>query len=960
MCCSHHLGWMAQEQLANWKLGGAMASTTSHKQHNSLVDAVSQFRDEIIAAGLTPPDIIKDDGKLHRFSSSGQAKDDAGWYVLHGGAIPAGVIGDHRTGLHQNWRANLGRILDPTEEAAYRARIEAMRLVRESEEARRRASAAKRAAALWNAAQPCGVDHSYLMRKGVKPVDSLRQLEASAVASILGYAPKSSGDELAGDVLIAPVFVGDDMTTCELIDGSGRKSAVYGGAKAGGYWLAQPLPDDVADQVLFIGEGVATMLTVHEASGRGCVAALSSGNLLAVAKAMRTRYPSALLVLVGDLQKETGKPDYHAEQAARAVGGLLLVPEFDVDRVPSETDMNDMATRRGLEAVRKAITLVLDAEANNAGTATNNPPENTLPAPAPKPKAKRLHQDSVTCSYAGGRFDVSSHGVYFIGTDKDGNEQPERWICSCLSVVAKTRDAKSGEWGRLLEWRDDDRVRHQWAMPLELLQSDGTDMRRELARMGLSIAPGKAQRDLLASYVQVWPVEHRARCVERLGWYGSVYVTPAESIGQDDEIVVFQNAHAIDPALSSAGTLDEWRGSVARLSAGNSRLVFALSAAFAGPLAEIAGEDSGGFHLRGSSSSGKTTALKAAASIWGDPNTYPRLWRATANGLEGLAALHNDGLLILDELSQIDPKEAGEAAYLLANGQGKARASRTGEARQAARWRLLFLSAGEESLTALMARAGRKANAGQEIRLADIDADAGSGMGAFEQLHNQPTPAALALAVKDAAIRNHGEAGVAWLRQIVANRPTLPDTIAEGVKGFVDVAVPENAAGQVLRVARRFALVAMAGELASHYDITGWETGEAMKAAHKCFAAWLEAFGGTGNREEQNAVSQVRAFFEAHGASRFEDIHATSEQRVINRAGFYRTGANGEREFLVLPETFKRDLCQGFSEKAIKEALIAAGMLICGKDRPAQLVRLPGLGPTRCYVLQYSNKYTYP
>lgn len=117
--------------------------------------------------------------------------------------------------------------------------------------------------------------------------------------------------------------------------------------------------------------------------------------------------------------------------------------------------------------------------------------------------------------------------------------------------------------------------------------------------------------------------------------------------------------------------------------------------------------------------------------MWGDPSAYPRLWRATANGLEGLAALHNDGLLILDELSQIDPKEAGEAAYLLANGQGKARASRTGTARQSARWRLLFLSAGEESLTALMARVGRKVNAGQEIRLADLDADAGAGMGAF-------------------------------------------------------------------------------------------------------------------------------------------------------------------------------------------------------------------------------------
>jgi hypothetical protein len=50
------------------------------------------------------------------------------------------------------------------------------------------------------------------------------------------------------------------------------------------------------------------------------------------------------------------------------------------------------------------------------------------------------------------------------------------------------------------------------------------------------------------------------------------------------------------------------------------------------------------------------------------------------------------------------------------------------------RWRLLFLSAGEESLATLIARTGRKANAGQEVRLADFDADAGAGLGAFETL----------------------------------------------------------------------------------------------------------------------------------------------------------------------------------------------------------------------------------
>jgi hypothetical protein len=82
------------------------------------------------------------------------------------------------------------------------------------------------------------------------------------------------------------------------------------------------------------------------------------------------------------------------------------------------------------------------------------------------------------------------------------------------------------------------------------------------------------------------------------------------------------------------------------------------------------------------------------------------------------------------------------AAYLLANGQGKARAARNGTVRAPQRWRVLFLSAGEESLAGLMARAGKQPTAGQEIRLADIEADAGQGLGLFDVLHIERTPAA--------------------------------------------------------------------------------------------------------------------------------------------------------------------------------------------------------------------------
>lgn len=84
-------------------------------------------------------------------------------------------------------------------------------------------------------------------------------------------------------------------------------------------------------------------------------------------------------------------------------------------------------------------------------------------------------------------------GVYRheIKAKGDDTQLIDTWICDPLHVIAKTRDATSSAWGRLLRWHDADGVTHQWAMPMSLLESDGADMRRELAHQGLNIAPGR-------------------------------------------------------------------------------------------------------------------------------------------------------------------------------------------------------------------------------------------------------------------------------------------------------------------------------------------------------------------------------------------------------------------------------------------------------------------------------------
>lgn len=158
---------------------------------------------------------------------------------------------------------------------------------------------------------------------------------------------------------------------------------------------------------------------------------------------------------------------------------------------------------------------------------------------------------------------------------------------------------------------------------------------------------------------------------------------------------------------------------------------------------------------------------------------------------------------------------------MLANGQGKTSASRHGTAKPSSRWSLFFLSAGEESLMSLMARAGQSTNAGQEIRLADIGADAEVGMGIFEDLHNQLSPASMALSLKQYTSQYHGAIAIEWLRQVVANQPSITRDIGGWIQNFVDRVVWPDSSGQIIRVARRFALVAVAGELASQYGLIG-------------------------------------------------------------------------------------------------------------------------------------------
>lgn len=298
------------------------------------------------------------------------------------------------------WRDD-GRYQKPTpEELAERQRIAAERAAQEAAEiARERADTAAKAAAILKAATEAEADHPYLVRKRVSPVATLREIDAGAAAAILGYPPKSDSGLLTGRLLVVPVKQGDGLSTLELIDEDGRKTALAGrGSKAGGYWATERLPDgDGAGLTLLIGEGVATVLSASAASGHPAIAALSSGNLPTVAKAMRERYPAAALVILADLVKATGEPDPHAIEAAKVGAGKTAIPDFGSNRDKDMTDMNDLFIRDGAEAVASAI-----ANATAPAKTEHQPDRGNAPAgdsegngwPDPHPLAAKVKPEA--------------------------------------------------------------------------------------------------------------------------------------------------------------------------------------------------------------------------------------------------------------------------------------------------------------------------------------------------------------------------------------------------------------------------------------------------------------------------------------------------------------------------------------------------------------------------------------
>lgn len=780
--------------------------------------------------------------------------------------------------------------------------MEETRKARAAEQARVQAEATSRARQIYNNKGniPHG-RHVYLAAKGVQPVAGL----------------KMGGRD---NNLIVPLY--DDTSkiiSLQFISEDGNKRFLTGGRKKGCFF---PIGKD-ADKPLVICEGLATGLSLYEGVGLPVLVAFDAGNLLPVAEVARRCYPDRKIVICADNDiKEDGSANVGADSAraaAMAVDGFLAVPRHE----GRKCDWNDIHVKMG------AAEVCLQFQ-------THSKP--TEPAPTNKDGDKEKLPSGFSLR-SGGPLPGLWHTEL-----KEDSDPVETWVGASLHVLGLTRDETSNAWGLLLEWYDQDGIRHTWAMPLSLLQGrDPSALLSRLADGGWRGSAGNKAKQLLTLYLASYNTDRRVRCVHCTGWHHNAFVFPDEVItnaaghagraGQsngdnvsmpssneaglldmlDNEQIVLQVQTPHNP-FRMAGTLGGWQASIGAWSRGNSRLMLAVCASLAAPLLEITNLDSGGFNWMGQSSTGKTTVLVAAGSVWGkgaSSGGYVGSWRATPNGLEGIAAQHSDAALCLDEIGQAPGRTIMEASYMLANGMGKTRANQDGSARAAKSWRCMVLSTGEKGLAEKIAEEGGRVQAGQLVRLIDVPANAGAGMGIFENLHGHGSPRAFADIIKQAAATHYGHAARAFIGKIQEDREGIKNALHVALGNAGKLLCPDGASGQVERVARRFALCAAAGEMSADWGLLSWGKGEALKAVKVCFDAWLSLRGGAGAAEDAAMLEQVTLFIEQHGASRFQDIDNPTAT-CINRVGFRRK-TDTVTEFYILPESFKAEVCKGHS-----------------------------------------------
>ena len=470
-------------------------------------------------------------------------------------------------------------------------------------------------------------------------------------------------------------------------------------------------------------------------------------------------------------------------------------------------------------------------------------------------------------------FDVTDAGVVSfrpVGRDKETGEQKydSVRVCGRLDVLGKSCNADGESWGRVICFKDGNGIEHRVTLSMEDILSGGAGLSQKLGGKGLSVTDVSSANTLASvnRYILSFD-ESDLKTIKTIsigGWSDesfSCFVLGDNAVRTSAGDCAELSAGAVGAPAKSRGTLAEWQKWMSGIAPYSERMSFAVMVALAAPLLPIVGDMSRLFHFYGGSSTGKTTAVKVAATVWGGLD-WVRSWNTTRNAPAALAKQFNCLPLVFDELKAARGV-VKDVSYILSSVSDRARCGKDGNASKAGEsWNIYVLSTGEGSLQEIKQQSCRGVDAdtatGELVRFIDIPAVANPENpenGIFESLPDGVETAEDRRRWIDgycSAPSAYGTAGRAFLEALERD---IEESGLEAFRKNVNAWMDKFSEGlsvtsaTVSRVVKAFAIVAAAGELARGYGVLPWNEGDAARIAKTCLQAWRTSANALEDRE---------------------------------------------------------------------------------------------------------------
>ena len=324
--------------------------------HPASSDPIDTFAEALRQMGLVLEGAPIMDGRIHRVPVEGDKRGQkSGAYVGHLDGLPAGYIKNHRTGEHRTWKASQRlEHLSHADWARLRAETLAQRAAREREWQNIHEVTTRLVGHHLEGLPLAPDDHPYLVRKRVPSFGVL--LDIVGTLEIRADQEEPQKWSAKGNLIVPICTIDGTLLSAQTIAEDGWKVFPRGARCQGGM---HQIGDFDGRSPLVVVEGYATGATIHQQTALPVAVAFFAGNLEAVARAVRTAFPEAHLLIAGDNDHQKAremqadgspKPNVGKEaalKAADAVGGHALLPNFAPDDRGS--DWNDLLLSKGKE-----------------------------------------------------------------------------------------------------------------------------------------------------------------------------------------------------------------------------------------------------------------------------------------------------------------------------------------------------------------------------------------------------------------------------------------------------------------------------------------------------------------------------------------------------------------------------------------------------------------------------------